>query len=244
MPHNQLAIFDLDDTLVDTSDIYWRSRTRFVEELAARGYCSEEIVELFEEFEDIHVGTLGCAPDRYYRSMFATYCRMVEKSGHELSAEVLGQIEAHGQMVVKHTPKLLEGAIPLLDWAAAHFELALVTRGDRAVQLRKLSSTGLSKYFNFVEIVPVKGASVFKKVMDELGYAPEQTWVIGDSIKTDINPGTEARARCIRYLYSHHSYQWRQEHGHAAARPFYKARTLQEVKSILESPSSFEMVEA
>jgi putative hydrolase of the HAD superfamily len=243
MRDDQLAIFDLDDTLVDTSDIYWRARTRFVEELAGGGYSSEEVLEIFEEIEDIHVATLGCAPDRYYRSMFETYCRLAEKSRHELCAETLGRIKEHGSMVVNHMPKVLEGAVPLLDWASEHFELALVTRGDKTLQLGKLVAAGLSKYFNFIEIVPTKNAAVFKRVMDETGYPSQKAWVIGDSIKTDINPGTKAGATCIQYEYRHDSYHWRQEHGHTAVGPFYKARTLYQVKNILESPSLFKKVE-
>lgn len=243
MRHDQLAVFDLDDTLVDTSDIYWRARTRFVEELAAQGFSPEEVINVFEEIEDVHVGSIGCAPDRYHRSMFATCRLMAEKTGCEFPAEMLARIETHGSMVVNDMPRVLDGAIELLDWASERFELAMVTRGDPTLQFRKLESTGLRRYFKFIEVVPLKNAAVFKAVMDRTRYRPAETWVIGDSIKTDINPGTEAQARCIRYVYRHDWYEWRQEHGHVAARPFYKAHTLYEVKNILESPSSFQMVE-
>ncbi len=68
--------------------------------------------------------------------------------------------------------------------------------------------------------------------MDELEYSPEKTWIIGDSIKSDINPGVETGANCFLYVYHHHKYSWLQEYGCTPIGPFYKVKSLAEIEPV------------
>jgi putative hydrolase of the HAD superfamily len=242
MKHEQLIIFDLDDTLVDTSDVYWRARTQFVNELAAQDLDPEEITELFEEIDSDHIKKFGFAPERYGRSMLATYEQILQRHNREAGPEILRVIESCGKAIVQSLPQLIDDAETLLAWASEHFELVLLTRGEFVLQMRKLEQAALSKYFSDVKVVADKDADTFRSVIKNAGYSPEKTWVIGDSIRTDINPGILAGAKCILYTYRHHSYHWRQEHGHAAVGSYYQADALKEVMSILRSPSSFKLI--
>jgi putative hydrolase of the HAD superfamily len=242
MRHEKLIVFDLDDTLVDTSDIYWRARTQFVEALALLGYEPNEVTEIFEEIDARHISMFGFVPERYGTSMVATYNHILEQHGHQPDLDVLRTIDSCGRVILDSIPKLIEDAELLLQWASKRFELVLLSRGEPLLQMKKLEYADLFRYFSEIKIVPDKNADTFRLLIGAAGYSPEMTWVIGDSIRTDINPGIEAGATCILYGYKHHSYHWRQEHGHSAIGPFYKAHTLKEVIDILEFPSSFEMV--
>jgi FMN phosphatase YigB (HAD superfamily) len=42
MKMEALIIFDLDDTLIDTSDVYWRAKSEFVRLLASHGWMREK----------------------------------------------------------------------------------------------------------------------------------------------------------------------------------------------------------
>lgn len=242
MRHQRLVIFDLDDTLVDTSDVYWRARTGFVKALASQGWDPDEITELFEEIDSGHIKTFGFAPDRYGKSMLATYDHILRTKNLRAQAETLRIIESWGKTIMESLPKLIDDAAALLKWASEHFELVLVTRGELVLQMRKLEHAALSEYFSEIKVVSDKNAETFMRVIRKAGYSPENTWVVGDSIRTDINPGIMAGANCILYAYRHHSYHWKQEHGYAPVGPFYEAHSLKEVMNILRSPSSFEMV--
>jgi putative hydrolase of the HAD superfamily len=242
MSYDQLIIFDLDDTLVDTSDVYWRARTLFVKELARTGWNPDEITELFEEIDAGNIKSFGFAPDRYGRSMRATYNHFLQQHNIPADPATLRTIESCGRVILESLPELIRDADILLKWASERCELALVTRGEPVLQTRKIEHTDLLHYFRVVKVVADKDADTFIQVIRDMGSTSEKTWVIGDSIRTDINPGVMAGAKCILYRYKHHSYLWRQEHGQAAVGPFYIAHSLREVINILQSPTSFRMV--
>jgi putative hydrolase of the HAD superfamily len=242
MTDTRLAVFDLDDTLVDTSDVYYRARTCFLAVLAACGIDPELGLRTFEAVDTSHMEQYGFAPDRYGRSMAATYERLAAHFGVQVRKDVAARINDCGRMVIDECPKLIEGAVQLLHWASEHFELCLLTRGLPALQIKKIETTGLSGFFSDVEVVRQKDVRVILQLISDRGSTPDSTWVIGDSIKSDINPGIEAGANCILYLYAHSVYQWTQEYGAEATGPFYLARTLAQVRDVLECPSRFQQV--
>jgi len=73
-------------------------------------------------------------------------------------------------------------------------------------------------------------------------FTPNSTWAVGDSIKSDIDPGLEAGTNCILYLYTHGVYQWVQEYGVQPIGPFYLANSLPQIRAILECPRRFKLV--
>lgn len=242
MQHDHLLIFDLDDTLIDTSDIYWKARTLFVQELTYLGYEEDIIIEAFETIDANHISTFGFSPSRYRKSMIMAYKVFQRREGLPPSRKILKNIKSYGNLIFNSVPQLIEGAEELLTWAVTRYTVVLITRGDLELQKRKLRLTGLSKFFSAMEVVPDKNADTFTKVIRDAGYTPSQSWVIGDSIRTDINPGICAGATCILYAYQHKAYHWRQEHGQPAVGHFYYAKQLSQVMNILKFPSSFRMV--
>jgi len=237
-----LIIFDLDDTLVDTSDVYWRSRSRFVAELAEEGFEPNVTVELFEQIDAENLRTLGHAPERYRITMEHTAHQLLKRISKVPSPELLKRIRASGDIILTEYPHLITGATDLLQWAARHFQLVLLTRGQEGLQRRKVRHAEIFDYFAKIRVVESKNAETFSSFIEEMDAEADRTWVIGDSIKSDINPGAIAGARCILYVYRHHSYVWSQEHTENAARPHYCAEDLQTARSILEHPEAFKRV--
>lgn len=242
MNHNQLIIFDLDDTLVDTSDVYWRARKNFVEVLQAEQFEPEIVIEVFEEVDSLNMEKLGFAPHRYMKSMLEAYDKVLSKYNRRSRNQIHDNIRSCGRIVLEQLPQPIEGAHDLLEWASAHFKLAILTRGENEFQRHKLHDSGLLKYFDLVQVVTTKDANKFDGVIKEAGYHSKDTWIIGDSIKSDINPGIEVGAKCILYVYTHHTYYWRQEYGFQPEGPFYMVYQLRRAMDILKSPQSFEMV--
>ncbi|MDO9405339.1 MAG: HAD family hydrolase [Polaromonas sp.] len=238
MTRRKIAIFDLDDTLIDTSHVYWTSRTVFIDLLVAEGLERELILTTFEGIDGKHIIQYGYVPERYERSMVATYSHLCVKRNIRPKTRVINEIRLAARIVQEQVPELIAGALQVLAGAKAlGYVMVLVTRGINVVQNKKLSFHGLVKYFDYVNIVPKKSAVTFAEVIRELDAEPEDAWVIGDSIKSDINPAIETGANAILYLYTHHSYYWQQEYGVQPAGFFRLARNLSEVLSILENSS-------
>jgi putative hydrolase of the HAD superfamily len=238
IPSGRVAIFDLDDTLVDTSHVYWLSRTAFLDCVSQAGFDRELALASFEDIDSKNIVEHGYLPERYERSMLDTYRLLCERQARDLDAKVLAAIRLAGSIVREQVPSLIPAAIELVEGARAlGYFVVLLTRGVRDVQQRKLHMHNLAAHFEMVEIVAKKDAKTLKRVMDEIGVSGPSCWVIGDSIKSDINPAIEAGANGILYLYTHHAYYWRQEYGVEPLGQFYLAHDLPEVLRILTSPS-------
>lgn len=231
---NQLIVFDLDDTLIDTSDLYWRTRSAFVELIEPLVTSDPvQIVNTFEEIDSIHIKQDGFTPTRYLKTMLKTY-ENLKGSDSEDKDDILKAIQDCAGTITSEFPMPIIGARELLDWVFPRFDLALISRGEESLQLKKLDHVGFRKYFRLIEIVQRKSAKTFQDLINNAGFKPSETWVIGDSIQTDINPGIEAGARCIWYNYQHKFYYWRQEHGHARVGQSLIISDLREAIKILE----------
>jgi len=66
--------------------------------------------------------------------------------------------------------------------------LALLTQGDRVVQEKRIEDSGLGSLFEAVSIVERKNDASFASVLDAVGVAPDDSWSVGNSIPSDINP--------------------------------------------------------
>ena len=63
------------------------------------------------------------------------------------------------------------------------------------LQEKKLAQAGVSECFPRPHVAPEKNAAILRDLISEGGFSPNETWLIGDSIKSDINLGIEAGAR-------------------------------------------------
>lgn len=239
MAKSGLIVFDLDDTLLNTSNVYWLARKLFVEKLSEELQINEDkLIEEFEKIDHLQMQQLKHSPYRYTRSMIETYKSVSHKINHQISEETLKAIKDFGRLILKNTPNTIKGAKEILDWSSQNYSLALLTRGENSFQKKKLHKNELYKYFDFIRVVPHKNAEVLKKFIQDIGFDCQDVWVIGDSLKSDINPGIEIGAKCILYGYHHPHYHWIQDHESFALGSFYKVDNLSDIRQILESDSN------
>lgn len=234
----RLAIFDLDDTLLDTSHVYWEARSTFIESLGRTGFDKDEVLATFERNDSLNIVKYGFIPERYAKTMEETYSELCAKMGRDSQDSVLSEIHAAGKIVKDKLPELISGAVDLLEGARRlGFTMLLLTRGVEEVQRRKIAFHKLDQYFDRVEIVARKDALLIQQLISEMDVSPDDCWIVGDSVKSDINPGSEAGAHCILFLYTHHSYYWQQEYGEQPAGLFFIAHDLPEALEILRNPA-------
>jgi putative hydrolase of the HAD superfamily len=100
---------------------------------------------------------------------------------------------------------LLEGVEETLAHLSDHYRLLLLTKGDREVQQDKVARSGLAHFFEAVHIVHEKDANVFRDLVARYELQPQQTWMIGNSPRSDINPAVEAG---INAIYVPHPNTW------------------------------------
>ncbi|MFM0184170.1 HAD family hydrolase [Paraburkholderia nemoris] len=236
MNEPKLVIFDLDDTLVDTSHVYWVARKRFSDTVKQQGVSENVIIDTFEHLDAENIKKFGLIPSRYGITMSETYDLLAERYHFEKHESILREIEICGDVVLNSLPKLIPGAMELLKWISTRFDTILLTRGIPELQHKKIESRRIAHFFRYIRIVPHKSSIDFEQVVKKSGFDPKDAWAIGDSIRSDINPALQAGLNAILYRYTHHSYYWRQEYGVTPSGSFVCVDRLKDIKKVLEAP--------
>lgn len=243
MNNKQHIIFDLDDTLIDTSHVYWDARNGFAKLFCHHNIPEQEIIDIFEKIDEENMRVYGLSPERYGHSMREAFKHISKSHKIDPSINSHSLIEELALKVPTTIPDLIDGALELLQWTSERYTLSLLTRGIPEFQLKKIKTLKIDKYFKTVQVVEKKGSHEFQNFLQKIKAKPSDCWVIGDSIKSDINPAIELGIDSILYLYSHHTYFWRQEYGAFAEGEFYLAKSLSDVRLILSEPSNFKKID-
>jgi putative hydrolase of the HAD superfamily len=105
-----------------------------------------------------------------------------------LAASVAEDFAARRWMVMRLFPGVAEALGRLRDGGVA---MALVTNGDKSQQRRKIERYDLARYFDAILIEGEFGAGkpeeiVYRHVLERLGVAARDAWMVGDNIEWDV----------------------------------------------------------
>jgi putative hydrolase of the HAD superfamily len=201
-------IIDADDTLWENNIFYEECTAAFAELMAAQGFGREEAERTAHTVERERVPLVGYAPEEFARSLVIAYQRLCESHDRPVEGAVADDVWEIGQAVMAYPMVLLEGVEETLAQLRRHYRLLLLTKGDREAQEDKVARSGLGHFFEAVHIVPEKDAEVIRGLLAEYELRPEQTWMVGNSPRSDINPALEAG---IGAIYVPHSNTWKLE---------------------------------
>jgi len=201
-------IIDADDTLWENNIYYDQCIAALAELMADQGFGREEAMRTVDTVERERVPLVGYAPEEFARSMVIAYQRLCEAHGRPVEDRVADTVWEIGQGVVEYPIVLLGGVAETLARLSGHCRLLLLTKGDRQVQESKLARSGLSHLFDGVHVVAEKNAEVVRRLVTRYGLQPEQTWMVGNSPRSDINPALEAG---IGAIYVPHPSTWQFE---------------------------------
>jgi putative hydrolase of the HAD superfamily len=180
-----LIIFDLDDTLIDTSGCI----TYYKLEDALRAMVNAGLV--LPDFSEAL--SLLRRLDRSAESARAALSEFAEmmSAGTELFEMAVNEI--YEQPLADRPIFPLEGAVEVLLELRHCHQLALVTIGKPAYQMEKLKKAGIDSHL-FSKIIVTQERDKkphYQLIMDELGYFPAEVIVCGDRISLDLSPAEE-----------------------------------------------------
>ncbi len=185
-------VFDLDDTLIRTSVTFEAARDTFASLMQREGFDPENAVALLWEIDLRRVETEGFGRTRFPVSMVETYARLCARAKREPQQDVAAAVRAVGDNVYSTPPAPFEYTHETLRaLQAAGCTMYLLTKGDAEVQQFRIDSNDLRTYFDAVHIVPRKGRDELRQVVAAHSLEPATTWVVGDGIRSDINPAIE-----------------------------------------------------
>ncbi|MFB9275080.1 HAD family hydrolase [Cohnella cellulosilytica] len=190
----QQILFDLDDTLVYCNKYFHDTLDRFADRLAEwfgpAGVRKEEIAAKQTEIDIAGVQVLGFKSEHFPQSMIDTYRYFQRVTGRARSALEEDQLWKLGNSVyaleIEPYPMMDE---TLESLSASGHELHLYTGGDSEIQLRKIESMRLERYFkDRIYIRQHKNTDALEQILSSGGFDRGNTWMIGNSVRTDVLP--------------------------------------------------------
>lgn len=184
MKEIEIIAFDADDTLWDNEPLFKEVEKEFCEILAEYGDMAGISSALFD-VEMQNMECYGYGAKAFTLSLIET---AIKVSRHKISSEKIERIMLMGKSLLNMPIQLLDGVEKTLEHLNQNYKLVVATKGDLLDQQRKLDRSGLSSYFDHVEIMADKTEKEYKKLISSLNVLPENVLMAGNSLKSDIYP--------------------------------------------------------
>lgn len=202
------VIFDFDDTLVCTNDIYDAARLHLYSLMRELGILFEEEWPTYLNNADIeYVSKRGrLSAECFPLAMRQTCKHFAERSGVAVDESILQQAENLGWQVFETEPLIMDGAQEVLQYLQGRTRLLLLTEGDESIQLPRLQRSSLLPYFDNFHIVQAKNTAAYQELIQQHQLNPNLSWMVGNSVRADVNPAHAAGLNVAFFNYSSWDY--------------------------------------
>jgi len=191
--HIKVIGFDADDTLWVNETYFRDAELEFAKLLAAYETANTIDQELFK-MEMKNLPLYGYGVKGFVLSMVEM---ALELSNYNVSNKTIDDILKIGKDMINKPVELLEGVEEVLKKLSLNYKLILVTKGDLLDQERKLEKSGLLDYFHHIEVLSDKQEANYSKLLNHLDIKPSEFLMIGNSLKSDILPLVNIKAKAI-----------------------------------------------
>lgn len=235
----QNILFNLDDTLAycnryfnDVIGLFADQMSRWFESLT-----KEEIKNKQLELDIEAISRHGLVSERFPESFVNTYTYYCNLTGKEKKKDEIDYLRDLGFEVFKFPvepiPYMNE---TLQELKEAGHELYLHTGGDQANQRRKIAQLELTTFFEHrVFISEHKDTTALSDILKTIDADPDVTWMVGNSIRTDIIPAIEQN---INAIHIPAEMEWVYNDVHIQVKPkraFLRLKSLQEVPNAISN---------
>jgi putative hydrolase of the HAD superfamily len=191
---------DGDDTLWHSESIFHLTQAR-IAELLAPHVDEATLHDRLLETEARNLALFGYGVKAFTLSTIETAIEITE--GRVTAAEIQAVLDL-GKALLAHPVELLAGVADAIEQLADR-RLVLVTKGDLFHQESKVAGSGLGDHFELIEIVAEKDPETYLRVLDRLGIVPEQFLMVGNSLRSDVEPVVQLGGFAAHVPYTH---QW------------------------------------
>ncbi|WP_196792326.1 HAD family hydrolase [Motilibacter deserti] len=182
-------VFDADDTLWENNVFFERAIDDFVAWMNHPTLEPAAIRQTLHDIERANSVAHGYGTLVFLRSLHECFERLAERGADDTDR---ASIEAFAARLRSGDVELIPEVEHTLAALGDRHDLLLLTKGAPEEQQRKIDVSGLAGYFRRTVIVPEKDVEAYRKLVADEGLDPAQTWMIGNSIKSDINPALAA----------------------------------------------------
>lgn len=185
--------FDADDTLWVNETYYREAEMEFSRLLSAYETANKIDQELFKkEMENLEL--YGYGVKSFILSMVES---ALEISNYSVSNKTIQGILNIGKTMIEKPVELLDDVENVLQVLSSKYRLILATKGDLLDQERKLTNSGLSKYFHHIEVLSDKKEVNYSQLLNHLDINPPEFLMVGNSLKSDVLPLININANAV-----------------------------------------------
>jgi putative hydrolase of the HAD superfamily len=199
-------VFDADDTLWENNIYFERAFDDFCAFLDHSQLAPTQVRDVLNEIELVNAKLHGYGSKNFGRNLQQAFQHLAER---EIRLDDLNHVMSLAERILQQPLELIEGVEETLAELAQRHELTLFTKGHPEEQRMKIDRSGLGRYFTHAAVVKEKDAAAYQRLVAERGFDPGQTWMIGNSPKSDINPALEAGLNAVLVPHPH---TWVLEH--------------------------------
>jgi putative hydrolase of the HAD superfamily len=204
-------IFDGDDTLWHTEQLYDEARGRARELVEETGLDGERWEARERAIDVENVARFGHGTDRFPTSCIEAYEETCAESGEPVDDGVRERIGAVARTVFERPAPLVDSARRTLEELRSQgIALALLTKGDGAVQRLRVEQSGLAPLFDLVEIVEEKTPESILSTLERLGVPASAGLTVGNSVRSDVFPSLAAGVKPV--WIDAHVWEYEREH--------------------------------
>ena len=187
-------VVDGDDTLWENNVYFERAIDEFIQFLAHSSMSREQVRAALDEIERLNSQVQGYGSLAFSRNLHQCYERLCER---EIRPDDLDHVVSLGERIMKEPLRLIDGVEPTLHYLADRHELTLLTKGQVEEQKLKIERSGLAGYFRQTVVVKEKDRGAYQTLVAGRRWQPEQTWMVGNSPRSDINPALAAGLNAV-----------------------------------------------
>ena len=182
----KVIAFDADDTLWSNEPFFQEIEKQYVDMLTPYG-TSEYISAALFQTEMNNLKNLGYGAKAFTISMVETALRI---SGQKIPGADIQHIIELGKSLLEMPIELLPGVKETLKVLKEkkQYKLVVATKGDLLDQENKLERSGLTPYFDHIEVMSDKTEKEYQRMLNILQIAPSEFVMVGNSLKSDIQP--------------------------------------------------------
>ncbi len=180
----KVIAFDADDTLFINEPYFQEVEQNFC--ALMQDYLSHQGLsqELFKT-EINNLDLYGYGIKGYILSMIEAAMKI---SNNTISLEIIEKIIIYGKELLQKPIELLDGVEDTLKALSGKYKLIVATKGDLKDQQSKLHRSGLGHYFHHIEVMADKQELNYEKLLKRLEIEPNEFFMIGNSLKSDVLP--------------------------------------------------------
>lgn len=225
MKNLKVIAFDADDTLFVNEPYFQETEQKFCGLMS--DYLSHQ--GLSQELFKTEIGNL----DLYGYGIKAYILSMIEAamkiSNNTISIEIIEKIIQYGKELLQRPIELLDGVEETLKALHGNYKLVVATKGDLKDQRRKLHDSGLGNYFHHIEVMSDKQEEDYTDLLIRLEIKPEEFFMIGNSLKSDVLPVLAIGSYAVHIPY--HTTWEHEKISHKVEHPNF--RTLEKISDVL-----------